>query len=36
MFAPQQTGYSGGASPDGPAAKSIVELMTNKVVGDKE
>ena len=35
MFAPQQTGYSGGASPDGPAAKSIVELMSSKVMGQE-
>ena len=33
MFAPQQTGYTGAPSPDGPTAKSIVELMNNKAMG---
>jgi len=32
MFAPQQTGYSGATSPDGPVAKSIVELMSSRVI----
>ena len=35
MFGPQQTGYSSATSPDGPAAKSVVELMSSKVMGDK-
>lgn len=35
MFAPQQTGYSGAASPDGPAAKSVVELLSSKVMGQE-
>lgn len=33
MFSPQQTGYSGATSPDGPAAKSVVELLSSKVMG---
>ncbi len=35
MFAPQPTGYSGAASPDGPAAKSVVELMSSKIMGQE-
>jgi hypothetical protein len=35
MFAPQQTGYSGAASPDGPAAKSVVEVLSSKVMGEQ-
>ena len=34
MFAPQQTGYSGAASPDGPAAKSVVELLSSRVMSE--
>ena len=35
IFSPQSTGYSGGQSPEGPVAKSIVELMTKSIAGDK-
>lgn len=35
IFSPQPTGYTGGASPDGPAAKSVVELLTNTMAGEK-
>ncbi len=35
IFAPQATGYTGGTSPEGPAAKSVVELMTNRMAGEK-
>ncbi|HMO51048.1 MAG TPA: hypothetical protein PKE26_07360 [Kiritimatiellia bacterium] len=35
IFAPQPTGYSAGASSDGPAAKSVVELLTNTISGEK-
>lgn len=36
IFAPQQTGYTGGASPEGPAAKSVVELLTNTMAGENK
>jgi hypothetical protein len=35
IFAPQPTGYTGGPSPEGPAAKSVVELMTKTMGGEK-
>jgi hypothetical protein len=35
IFAPQPTGYTGGPSPEGPAAKSVVELMTKTMPGEK-
>lgn len=35
IFAPQPTGYTGGATPEGPAAKSVVELLTNTMAGEK-
>lgn len=31
IFSPQPTGYMGAASPEGPAAKSVVELLTNPI-----
>ncbi len=34
IFSPQLTGYTGGASPEGPAAKSVVELMTKSIAGE--
>ena len=34
MFSPQPTGYSNSTSPDGPAAKSVVELLSSKAVGE--
>lgn len=34
IFAPQDTGYAGGPSPEGPAAKSVVELLTSKMSGE--
>ncbi len=36
MFSPQQTGYSGTPSPEGPAAKSIVEVLSSKVLGQSD
>ncbi len=35
IFAPQSTGYSGGQGPEGPAAKSVVELLTNTMSREK-
>jgi len=35
IFAPQQTGYSGATSPDGPVAKSFVELLGGKTIGQE-
>jgi hypothetical protein len=35
MFAPQITGYSGGQPSEGPAAKSVVELLTNTMSREK-
>ena len=35
IFSPQPTGYTGGASPEGPAAKSVVELLTNTMAGER-
>ncbi len=35
IFAPQPTGYTGGATPEGPTAKSVVELLTNTMAGEK-
>ena len=35
IFAPQPTGYTGGQSPEGPVAKSVVELLTNTMSGGK-
>ena len=33
IFAPQDTGYTGGPSTEGPAAKSVVELLSSRVTG---
>ena len=35
IFAPQSTGYTGGQTPDGPVAKSVVELLTSSMSGGK-
>jgi hypothetical protein len=35
IFAPQPTGYNDAGSQDGPAAKSVVELLTNTMAGEK-
>jgi len=35
IFAPQPTGYSGGSTPDGPVAKSVVELLTTTMRAGK-
>ncbi len=35
IFAPQPTGYTEGPSPEAPAVKSIVELMTNVMTKEK-
>jgi hypothetical protein len=35
IFAPQPTGYSGGQIPDGPVAKSVVELLTTTMKAGK-
>lgn len=35
IFAPQPTGYSGGAAPEGPVAKSAIELLTTTMKAGK-
>jgi hypothetical protein len=35
IFSPQPTGYTSGQSPDGPVAKSVVELLTSTMSGGK-
>ena len=35
IFAPQPTGYSGGATPEGPVAKSVIELLTTTMKAGK-
>ena len=35
IFAPQPTGYSGGATPEGPVAKSAIELLTTTMKAGK-
>lgn len=35
IFAPQPTGYTGGQTPEGPVAKSVVELLTSSMGGGK-
>lgn len=35
IFAPQPTGYSGGQTPEGPAVKSVIELLTHTMNAGK-
>jgi hypothetical protein len=35
IFAPQPTGYSGGSSPEGPVAKSAIELLSTTIKSGK-